>query len=245
MNRIRSPHLPPAHAPDEGATPVALSRLLEEVNSPSAARKDVDALLSGLERPLAADESPRERADFLLSVLNSRHVCSMKGSRRQSVQSAAVRAMMELGHPYALEIPPEALDGADQDARVRWEGRRIPHLGILLALIGTAPAVMLGPIGLALAVPTLLTLLGGALQLRPLQQAGLVMMGLLSAGLVLLGGWFIVEDLKSQSDPYDGMGHVLGALALAPVPFLAAGAFLLRHPEWRPDDAASEEDASR
>jgi hypothetical protein len=57
MERTRSPRSSSAHGSQEEASPVPLSVLLEGVTY-GAERKDVDALLAGLARPLAADESP-------------------------------------------------------------------------------------------------------------------------------------------------------------------------------------------
>ncbi|SET97496.1 hypothetical protein [Stigmatella erecta] len=240
MERPRPPHALPAPTSAEVAAPVALSWLREKVSAPGAERKDVDALLAGLERPLADDESPRERADFLLSLLNSRHLCSMKGRKGRSVQAAAVGGLMELGHPYALEIPPEALDRVDREAfAAQGRGERdIPVLGILLSILGAVPTLVFLPLGLVLVVSVALALFGGAVESRGLQKAGVGLMGLLSAGLFLLGGVLILEDLRSHNDLYDGLTKMLGLFALGPALFLGLGAFLLRHPAWR----AEEED---
>lgn len=246
MERIRPPQAPPAHTSEERAAPAALSELLEQVRAPGAERKDVDALLTGLERPLAEDESPRARADFLLALLNSRRLRAMKGSKGQSVRAAAVQAMMELGHPYALELPPEALEarGRESSTSHGTGARGLSTLGIILSIIGSVPGLVFGPIGLLLAVPCALALFGGAVESRGLHKAGVVLMGLLSAGLFLLGGGLILEDLRSPGSLYEGLGIGLGLYALAPAPFLGLGAFLLRNPGFRPQDEASEEDTA-
>ncbi|WP_225411606.1 hypothetical protein [Stigmatella hybrida] len=246
MERIRPPQPLPDHTSEEGAAPVALSWLREKVSAPGAERKDVDELITGLERPLADDESPRERADFLLSLLNSRRLCSMKGRKGRSVQAAAVGGLMELGHPYALEIPPEALEarGRKSSTSPGTEARGLSTLGIILSMIGSVPGLVFGPIGLLMAVPCALALFGGAVESRGLHKAGVVLMGLLSAGLFLLGGGLILEDLRSPGGLYEGLTTMLGLYALAPAPFLGLGAFLLRNPGWRPQDGASEEDTA-
>jgi hypothetical protein len=112
-------------------------------------------------------------------------------------------------------------------------------VGIVLALIGTAPAVMFGPFDILLALPTLMTLIGGATEVRGLQTAGWVMMVLLTLGLFSLGGYFIWEDARSSSDSYDGLTTMLGIGALAPTPFLGLGAYLMRRPAWRLEDEES------
>jgi hypothetical protein len=109
-----------------------------------------------------------------------------------------------------------------------------------VALLGTAPAVMTGPIGFLLAAPTLLALLGGALEIRGLQKTGLVLMVLLSLGLIVIGGWLIQEDARSSSDNFDGLGTALGLVAIAPACLLGLGAFLMRHPAWRTEDEEDE-----
>lgn len=81
--------------------------LLEEVRTPGAARAEVDALLSGLERPLGPGESARERADLLHEILEDKEVREYSGSGGRKVGHVAVLRLGELGFPYALEVPPE------------------------------------------------------------------------------------------------------------------------------------------
>ncbi|WP_147332999.1 hypothetical protein [Archangium gephyra] len=81
--------------------------LLEEVRSPGVARAEVDALLSGLARPLGPGESARERADLLHEILEDEQVRDYTGSGGRRVGHVAVLQLGELGFPYALEVPPE------------------------------------------------------------------------------------------------------------------------------------------
>ncbi|MDC0707574.1 hypothetical protein POL68_03745 [Stigmatella sp. ncwal1] len=239
MERLRSAPHPATHALEEKAAPMALSALLEQVSSLAGGRQEVDALMEGLTRPLAADESPRERADFLLSLLNSHHLRSMLSSQGGTVEAAAVRALMELGHPYALEIPPEAMDSLHEDSLTRELGpRHFPLLGIVLVLLGTAPAVMTGPVGFLLALPSLAALIGGALELRVLQKVGGVLLGLMGVGLLVSGGVFIHQDLRSSHENFHGLGIALGMAMAVPGLLLTVGSFLLRHPAWRIQDKA-------
>ncbi|HYO65510.1 MAG TPA: hypothetical protein VEU33_05460, partial [Archangium sp.] len=60
--------------------PPPLRELLAEVRSPGVARAEVDALLSGLVRPLGPGESARERADLLLGLLEDEQVRDYTGS---------------------------------------------------------------------------------------------------------------------------------------------------------------------
>lgn len=81
--------------------------LLEEVRSPGVARAEVDALLRGLEMPLGPGESARERADLLHEILEDEQVREYTGSGGRKVGHVAVLQLVELGYPYALEVPPE------------------------------------------------------------------------------------------------------------------------------------------
>ena len=81
--------------------------LLEEVRTPGVARAEVDALLSGLARPLGPGESARERADLLHEILEDKEISEYSGSGGRKVGHAAVLQLGELGFPYALEVPPE------------------------------------------------------------------------------------------------------------------------------------------
>lgn len=81
--------------------------LLEEVRAPGVARAEVDALLSGLERPLGPGESARERADLLHEIMADEQVRDYTGRGGRKVGHVAVLRLGELGFPYALEVPPE------------------------------------------------------------------------------------------------------------------------------------------
>jgi hypothetical protein len=252
MERLRSSS-PAVDAPSEtsGSAPAhaSLQRLVETVRSPGVMKKDVDALLSELERPLAEGESPRERADLLLSLLDSRHLRSMKGSQGGTVQRAAVKALMDLGHPYALEIPPEALGQAQASQGVSGRTRRsIPLAGILLALLGSASSLLYPPISLLAAVPALLAILGGWLEQRTLQRAGLWLMGALGVGWVSLALGVFTLGLRNSGDTFRGMDLIL-ILCLLPLiqgALLWLGTHLLRHPGWHVEDKRPEpaEDAA-
>lgn len=104
----------PSQAPPERAVPPAelppLDSLVQEVRAPGAGRAEVEALLEGLSQPLAPEQSPRERADLLLSLMGDERIASYTGSDGRTVRGAAIQALIALGYPYALEVPPEALD---------------------------------------------------------------------------------------------------------------------------------------
>ncbi len=92
-----------------------MSVLVEEARAPGAARPEIDALLAGLSQPLPSDASPRERADLLLSLIEDVQLASATGSDGRTVRVAAIQALLALGYPYALEIPPEALEAKARD----------------------------------------------------------------------------------------------------------------------------------
>lgn len=113
----------PARSADDAEVPSlpegapSLKALLQEVLAPGAARADVDALLAGLARPPPPEPSRRQHADLLLSVIEDPHLGSFTGSEGRTVRGAAVRALVELGYPYALEVPPDALEARKAEPR--------------------------------------------------------------------------------------------------------------------------------
>jgi hypothetical protein len=105
----------------EGRLP-SLSALVEEVRAPGAARAEVDALLAGLSQPLPPDHPPRERADLLLSLIGDDMIASYTGTNGRTVRAAAIQALIALGYPYALEVPPEALEAMTRDGELTGPG---------------------------------------------------------------------------------------------------------------------------
>jgi hypothetical protein len=91
--------------------------LWEQADAPGADRTQVDALLRGLARPLAAGEDARARADLLHYLIADARVGQFRGSNGLKVSAAATRALLVMGHPYALELSPEALDAMRQAER--------------------------------------------------------------------------------------------------------------------------------
>ncbi|MFY0527977.1 hypothetical protein ACN28I_34085 [Archangium gephyra] len=125
--------------------------LLEEVRTPGAARAEVEALLSGLARPLGPGESARERADLLHEILEDKEVREYSGSGGRKVGHAAVLQLVELGFPYALEVPPELF----AEARAAGGGGTSssgdgssPRLGVVLSTLAggleVLPALLFG-----------------------------------------------------------------------------------------------------
>ncbi|WP_224371574.1 hypothetical protein [Hyalangium versicolor] len=243
MERVR-----PLHSADEavpetiGPLPgtASLPVLVSTVRSPGATRGDVDALLQGLARPLADDESPRARADLLLSLLDAPYVGELQGSEEGglTVHAAAVQALLALGYPYALEIPPEALTRV-QPPRESLSLSSLPAPGLVALLTGfIAQSVLALPemveslsqrsntadwlILAALLGPTATTLGGALLRLRGLLKTGLVTLGLMGVlwFLIFTASLFNRPSAFSHWEPYVALvatlGFLLGCILLWP-----------------------------
>lgn len=126
--------------------------LLQEARAPGAARAEVDALLVGLAQPMAPEQSPRERADLLLALIEDKHLGDFTGSAGRTVRSAAVQALLELGYPYALEVPPDALEQRSGPAHEAQDGSAD---SLFSSLKGWAGLSIIGLIGLAQLIPGL------------------------------------------------------------------------------------------
>ncbi len=231
----------------------SLTALLEAARSPGVLKEEVDALVRGLALPLAEGETPRARADFLLSLIASPDMYDLEDSEGRSVRSAAVQALLDLGYPYALELPPEALDASLPS---RWDltGREVPKAGLIAAGIALAlqsieglPGILMllfsgeevnagfGLFALAkLLGPTLAAVLGGWGRIRWLQRLGVVTMALTAVlRLMSVMGWF------GNFNPW-GPGLVQMLIWLTEGGGLLLGALLLRHPEWLPQDKKAD-----
>lgn len=184
----------------------ALRELLEELRGPAVVKSDVDAFLAALARPPEGDETPRQRADLLLVVIEDAQVRDYTGQEGLTVRAAAVQALVGLGYPYALEVPPDALkdmpgasSGEEGEYRVPGGAIAIAVLNMVLQAVpvvfvlflvqnwnhGSDPQLSLAAAGgVAIVAPPLLAMLGGAWQLRWLQLTGVVLMVL---GCLVLG----------------------------------------------------------
>lgn len=258
MERVR----PPQHSDDSAPETIgplpsthSLAVLLNVVRAPGVLRTDVDALLQGLARPLAEDESPRSRADFLLSLIESNEVSDMVGSNGTPVRAAAVRSLLDMGYPYALEIPPEAFGGrrAGQDADLPQE---LPIPGLIATLAGfitqsitCVPAVleMLGSqldsdklLGLFLLVlllgPTLSSVLGGALRMQNLQKLGVITM-------MITGALWLIVLAMLLGTTWNPLAQANTYIALVAGLGFLLGAFLTRTPKWLAEDEPPPEEA--
>jgi hypothetical protein len=219
----------------------SLPELLAAVSSPGVLQEEVDALIRALSLPLAANEEPRARADFLLSVLETTQSSAPKGSNGRSLRVATVEALLSLGYPYALEVPPEALEEVARDRRDN-APRDIPRVGIGAAVVAmlaqalvflpgaidildgrnTSPFFILFMLG-ALWGPSLSALIGGWRRSRGLQRLGLITMALM--GTV----WLSASALLTARTTFPWVYFILSLTAGIS---LVGGAVLLRNPEW-------------
>ncbi|RKH52168.1 hypothetical protein [Corallococcus aberystwythensis] len=215
-----------------------LTSLLEEVRSPGMVRADIDALIAALGRAPAPDEPLRERADLLLGLLERNNaVGDYKGSGGMKVRHAAREALISLGYPYAMELPPELLETKPPGRKPGLSGGDI-FLAVV-ALLYQSGALALGRLaleyvdlpanevtlgtGLILWLATLCALVGHQSRSRDMQVAGSVVLWVAAVGwiLVALAGTAAIGT---------------GALALVPWHVTLWTAIALR-PESAPDEA--------
>lgn len=230
----------------------SLPELLAVVRSPGVVRAEVDALIRGLASPLAEGESPRTRADLLLSVIESSDVGDLPGSEGNTPRAAAVKALLQLGYPYALEIPPEALGlaplakGKEGEPEIPIAGLIATAIALILQLIETLPGVVyllsrnLASLVIALILLTVVlgpvcAMLIGAMQgVRWLQRTGVVTMAL--TGCL----WLFVSSVTLLNYPFSLSRSETWTSLASGIGFLV-GAFLTRRPGWLPQDTKPKE----
>ncbi len=116
MERIRAPApleesaLAEPASMESGPRVLPLREWVETVRSPGVTLGDVEGLMAAMSGPLAEGESPRERADQLLRLLSDEALGELYGKDGRLVRPAALDALLALGYPYALEVPPEVLE---------------------------------------------------------------------------------------------------------------------------------------
>ncbi|WP_224372964.1 hypothetical protein [Hyalangium versicolor] len=251
MERVRPPRPSDDAAPELiGPLPSSpsLAVLLDAVRSPAVAREDVDALLQGLAHPPSEDESPRSRADFLLSLITAPSVGDLQSTQGVTVRTAAVRALLDLGFPYALEVPPEALADA-LSARDATPLAQLPLPGAIATLAGVTvqaaellpsmfqmanrqfpPAAWMFLVALSVVLgPAAMTVLSGLFRKRGLLIFGLCMMGLTSSF------WLYTFVTQLLDTPFPLNKSATFISLVAGLGFLL-GTFLLRPGAWGSDD---------
>ncbi|NOK03711.1 MULTISPECIES: hypothetical protein [Myxococcus] len=201
------------------ATP-SLAALRRALSSPGVIPSEVDALIAAIaQRPAGDPEALRERTDYLLSLMTLPGDASvLTGSAGITVHTAAVEALLELGYPYALEVPPDALERARSERglpttetptsrllRSPILATAVTLLCLVLQLILMAlPEVrtlddmgaLLTPYLLPVIAPALLALLGTWTKARPLQYLGSLGLGI--QGLFWFGGVLMLTRMATN-----------------------------------------------
>jgi hypothetical protein len=242
MQRTRAVSPPPTnesalpelavHQPGPEVLP--LRERVEVVRAPGVVRAEVDALLAGISAPLAQGETPRERADQLLRLLQDDVLGEFTDQDGRQVRPAAMEALLALGYPYALEVPPEVLSrmdwpGAPPLSRSAWWGLGLATFAALLpnvmmALSGTRGWLRhseeLTLLTGAILIPAALSAVGEKYRLKWLKYLGNAPLVLVSAGNL-----FVAWIWSHGHHPFEfflGLGVGLPLLA---------SVFCLRHRE--------------
>ncbi|QDE72127.1 hypothetical protein BHS05_36790 [Myxococcus xanthus] len=190
--------------------PPSLAALRDALSSPGVIPSEVDALIAAIaQRPDGDPEALRERTDYLLSLMTLPGDASvLTGSAGITVRTAAVEALLELGYPYALEVPPDALERARREQGLPTTEAptsrllRSPILATAVTLLGLVMQLImmalpqLGRLGdvdawltpylLPIFAPAVLAILGTWTKARPLQYLGSLGLGI--QGLLWFGG---------------------------------------------------------
>jgi hypothetical protein len=155
---------------------------------------------------LPAQGGPRAAADFLVRQLEGGTFTELEDQRGRSTRAAAVRALLALGYPYALDVSPEDLGHlrAEDKRRRLWTEPAAGAVVVAGAAASSLVAVLHPPPGAAAAVPLVLGSLGGGL-LAALNRSGTrrraLGMGLLATvmvgGVVLAAGGGVLEAITA------------------------------------------------
>lgn len=111
--------------------PVPVRERLELLRLSGATLEEVDTFLAGLEAPYLPGESPRERADLMLDLLEEERLCELTGSTGRRVGLAALETLLRLGYPYAYEVTPEMLARARGGEPLGLSSRALVGLGVM------------------------------------------------------------------------------------------------------------------
>jgi hypothetical protein len=160
-----------------------IRQLSEDADAPTPL---VDRLHRCL-KEMTAQGGPRAAADFLLRQLENGSLAELEDRRGGSTRAAAVRALLALGYPYALEVSPEDLGYLrTEDARRRpWTGRAAAAV-IIAGLVASIVAGFFSSQGASAEPLSLGSVLGGLLAAfsRPGSRPRAVGMGLLATVMV-------------------------------------------------------------
>jgi hypothetical protein len=191
----RRPQSPAAIALPEAPTGPALAEAESLVRQIRArASEDPPPLVDRLHRCLIdmpAQGGPRAAADFLVRQLEGGTFAELEDQRGRSTRAAAVRALLALGYPYALEVSPEDLGylRAEDKRRRSWTEPAAGAVVVAGAAAGALVAAIHPPLVAPAAVPLALgSVLGGLIAAfnRSGTRGRALGMGLLAT--VMVGG---------------------------------------------------------
>lgn len=190
----------------------SLQGRLDAALAPEATDSERDALLYAISRPLAPEASPREHADLLLALLSDERSLGLTGSNGRTLKKAATQALLALGYPYALELPPELVE--QSWGRRAWRTRRRWGMAFSVA----------NAVGPAIAFTWLDLKFGAASDMGALPVVLMIL-----AASTLLPMWMILEGHRIQSLWLRVIGSVVHILSGLPVGGIA---LMLLHEAW-------------
>jgi hypothetical protein len=113
-----------------GLEQVPVRERLELLRLSGVSATEVDVFLTGLEAPYLPGESPRERADLMLDLLEDERLCELTGSQGHRVGLAALETLLRLGYPYAFEVTPGMLARGRGSEGLGLSSRSVLGLGL-------------------------------------------------------------------------------------------------------------------
>lgn len=114
------------------------AQLISRVSASALNDDEVKTLAEGLRGLSRARD--RGAAQLLLEALD-RPQLGLYREDGMSLRTLATEALVDMGHPFALEVPPEALEEAAQDRADRERRRTFPWTGLGLFGLGAAAQV--------------------------------------------------------------------------------------------------------
>lgn len=130
----------PAPRPEEVPAPALPGQALLERLREGPLNSDEAAELAQALRRMGEAPS-RQTADLLLEAISRREL-RLYRHRGTTLHTLAVEALLELGHPYALEMPPEALEEANEEreeqalrAEFPWAGLGVFSIASLIPMV--------------------------------------------------------------------------------------------------------------
>lgn len=201
-----APSLPGTRTPPP-ETPLPVLLLVDQARSASGAeRQELSRRINRWLDQMVRDGGSRHVADWFHHLIESGRLEDLADEAGHSCHETAVRGLLAMGFPYALEVRPEDLERIkprEQQRRSRRRGRdwkggaagvlvggAITELVLnLLVTDQLGTGILLVEVGLALLAAVALLLSGPRTPLRHMGLAVLLVVSTLSISLALLGGY--------------------------------------------------------